>query len=653
MPSQDDLLQEIEQLKKQRDAYAQALTTSNSAFMDKVKEFSIIKRLADSLKEGIDLHRVSCLIIDIIIDETAAENCSLWLMDRTKNCIALHAARGQDDYETTYYPQGQGSRLQVGQGAAGWVAKTGESLLIEDVANSPYFLPGESDQNIRSLLCLPIRVSDEVLGVLNMSHPDIGIFSNENERVLRLITDQAAVGLKNFFLFQEVETFNRQLEEMVEERTSHLQNSEERYERAIKAGRVGIWDWQVGAAQIFVAPNLKAMLGYREDELTTIAEWTQCVEPEDREAFNQTLQQYLHSNNEAYEVEHRMRHRDGHIIWFHVRGAPIRDAKGTVVRISGSNTDITIRKQAEAELARAQEEALVNAHAAGKAEFATTVLHNIGNVLNSVNVDSLHIRKTLESMRLPQFVLACQLLLDNQKDLATFLTSDPRGQKLPEYLTRVSEVIAKEAGGISRLSDSIGNKIDLMRDIIETQQNYATANSGAQRQELVQLVEEALKVQHNSLTKRHVVLKQNFNQVNPVVVNASKLIHVVINLLKNAVEAMEKTPNNQRILQISIDGDQDKVVLKIKDHGMGISAENMPKMFTHGFTTKKQGHGFGLHYCARTIEAMGGTIAVESEGPNKGATFTLTFPADVPFQRIPNKTVEPITSKEGELGFQA
>ena len=612
MTMEKDVLQEqIDKLTRERDAFSHALTTSNQAFMEKVKEFSIIKRLADSLQFGMGRRQICSVIVDIIIDETNAENCSLWLIDKTGRWISPYAVRGQYDSHTRYLTRGQGPTLEVGKGAAGWAAASGESLLIEDVSTSPYFLPFSGGTQIRSLLCLPIKGSDGTIGVLNMSHPDIGAFSRENQRVLQLITDQAAIGLTSNQLFEEVQDLNKDLERKVTKRTIHLKRSEERYQRAINAGKVGIWEWQVGSPDIYIAENLSDMLGYQPEETRTLKDWMRLIYPEDRRTFLRRIVRHMRGEASIYEGEHRMLHRDGQVVWFFVRAAAVRSAEGRLSRIVGSNTDITRRKETELELARAQEEALIHAHAAGKAEFATTVLHNIGNVLNSVNVDSLHIKKTLEHMRLPQLALTCGILNENRDHMTEFLTQDDRGRKIPEYLGKLSGMLSRDAKSLIRLADEIASKVDLMRDIIETQQTFATTATDLQPQDLAHLVEEAIKVQSDSIRKREVTLKQRFSAVPPVLVNGPKLIHVLINLIKNAVEAMESVPPSERKLSLRIGRRSGKAFLAVTDNGIGIHADHLGCMFQHGFTTKKSGHGFGLHYCARTLEAMGGQITVD------------------------------------------
>ena len=633
MAEKKDFEEIVQQLKRQRDAYAHALSRSNQAFMDKVKEFSILKRLADTITWNMDKRQICTEIVDVIIDETTAENCSLWLVDNVREYLSLSAVKGQLDHRASYFApeESEAHRMKVGVGAAGWVAEKGESLLIEDVNNNPLFVKASNEAgapSIKSLLCLPVKGHDRVLGVLNLSHPDIGAFSSENERVLGLITDQAGIVLTNLYLFEEIQSLNRNLEKMVDERTRNLERSEARYNRAIEAGRVGLWDWGLKNHQLYIAPNLERMLGYAPGTNSgNLRNWLRLIHPSDRKKFLARMRRQLPRTGAVYEGEHRMYHSDGAVMWFMVRAAAIRSENGEVTHIAGSNTDITQRKLAELQLEKAQEEALVHAHAQGRAEFATTVLHNIGNVLNSVNVDSGEIRKAIRRTRIGQLQLAFDMIKEHKDNLAQFFDCDPKGRQLPDYIRQKAEVVFKEFEKMGETSEGINEKINLMRDIIDTQQTHARLKDEAALVDLAQLVEESLKIQMAFINRQGLTVIKRYQAVQPLPLPTARVIHVLINLIKNAIEAMAKTPKKDRALFIEIDetetGDTE---LRISDTGIGITSDEMSHMFTHGFTTKESGHGFGLHYCARALAELGGSIDVTSDGRNRGATFVLTFP---------------------------
>ncbi len=639
------LHKKIEKLTRERDAYANSLTLSNTAFMQKVKEFSIIKRIADSISWSLDKQLICTEIVDLIIDETTAENCSLWLVDPDLKHIILVAARGQANNESRYFSEdsSQFRRMKLGKGAAGWVAIHGESLLIEDVTKSVHFVPGRTPggMNIKSLLCLPIKGSKEVLGVLNLSHPDIGAFSKENERVLRLITDQTGVVLTNLHFFEEIQEFNKHLEQMVTDRTRNLKESEERYERAIVAGKVGVWDWKVGTWKLFLAPNLLAMLGYKSTKITNLKDWLKLTHHEDRKLFLKEIMAHIRGKTPVYEGEHRMYHKNGKTVWFFVRGAVVRDEHGRITGVSGSHTDITKRKLAEEELEKVQEAALVHARFVGRAEFATTVLHNIGNVLNSVNVNSMEIRNAVKKTGFKQLFLAFQMIKKNKNRLASFLSSDEKGKQLPDYFIKKAQVLEKDSQTLISLTEEINDKVALMRDIIETQQSFAKKRETTELRDPIQLVDESIKVQMQLIKREGVTIQKQYHTVPHLVLPPAKLIHVLINIIKNGIEAMAHIPPKKRTLFIKIREDgAHNTTIRIKDTGIGIEAKAIPKMFTHGYTTKASGHGFGLHYCMQTIKEMGGDIRLASKGKGKGATFTLVFPAEMrnPHYRRPRKT---------------
>ncbi len=261
--------------------------------------------------------------------------------------------------------------------------------------------------------------------------------------------------------------------------------------------------------------------------------------------------------------------------------------------------------------------------AIGRAQLATTVLHNIGNVLNSVFASCFQLSRMLKESRLRQVLLAHKLIEDNQGDLARFFTEDSRGQLLPEYLLRSGQRLEEEQLNMAREVEEIGTKINLMKDIIEAQQLHAKQSSF----EILcpsEVIIDALRVQKVLLEESQVKVTRSIQTTRAVRIKRVPLTHVLINLIKNAVDAMKLS--KERLLEIIADEDENHVRLAVKDSGCGISAETMSRLFTHGFTTKEDGHGFGLVFCARAMEEMEGALTVHSDGVGKGASFLLLFP---------------------------
>ena len=341
----------IEKVTRERDRFARALQESNRAFMQKVKEFSIIKRNSSLVLWNLDKKRLCLGLLEIIIDETHAENASLWLADASKQTITLTAAAGQQQYEQRWcvgenmHP----TTLMMGEGIVGKTAMDGQAALIGDVTASPHFIRIESEisNNIQSILCLPIQRQGQLFGVLNLSHPEKNAFSEDDLRLLGLITDQAALAFINYYLFEEARGFHRRLEEMVTKRTRDLRRSQERFDLAVGSGKMGVWDWDISADQLYLSPNLRKMLGYEAKDLQTMQSWLRLIHPEDRADLENAIKDHLAGESDDISLEVRRFHRKGDVVWFLVQGKAMIDEQEGVQRVIGSDTDISEIKEAE------------------------------------------------------------------------------------------------------------------------------------------------------------------------------------------------------------------------------------------------------------------------------------------------------------------
>jgi len=293
--------------------------------------------------------------------------------------------------------------------------------------------------------------------------------------------------------------------------------------------------------------------------------------------------------------------------------------------------DITNRKKTETTLADAQNQLVDAAHKSGMADMATGVLHNIGNILNSVNLASEEIHRISGSSKITGLLKARDMLLKNCDNMDEFLTRDARGKKLPEYFIKMSKVLNTEISSIQKESRELIAKTTMMKEVISTQQTYARSGFHNEQLNLPELVEDALKIQNASLKKWGVKLNTQFADTPACTGQKSKLLQVITNLIKNAKEAMNDNDQFNRPKEMLIEtgmANDTAVYLKIKDNGCGINEEQLTKIFNHGFTTKKTGHGFGLHTCANAMTEMKGALKVDSKGIQKGACFTVTLPVN-------------------------
>lgn len=287
--------------------------------------------------------------------------------------------------------------------------------------------------------------------------------------------------------------------------------------------------------------------------------------------------------------------------------------------------EISERKRMEREAVRSKEIAEANLSAAGKVEFANAVLHNVNNVLNSVAVSGAQIERFLSESRLSQVLVALRLIQQNRDDLGAFFANDAKGSQLPEYFRIVSGMLETEHHQMVEEIGELNKKIVLMKDIIEVQQKIAINQAEVTHRYLDELIEEGVKVNQALLEKCDIELVQKIMPDLEVRVMEVEFIHVLINLIKNAIEAMGRMDTRRLEIETGLTP-AGLVFIKVKDTGHGISEEHMSSLFKQGFTTKDEGHGFGLSFCARTVRKMDGEIGVESEGEGKGTTFTITLP---------------------------
>lgn len=295
-------------------------------------------------------------------------------------------------------------------------------------------------------------------------------------------------------------------------------------------------------------------------------------------------------------------------------------------RTKDLQAEIIERKKAQEELVAAQKELFEHAHKAGMADIATGVLHNVGNILNSVLISATVIQETVKKSNLEGFVKANNLLRENINNMSDFVLNNVKGQKLFQYYLKLEDLLRQEQSIVFENIDRLNEKISIISEVIIAQQIYAKENFFTEKLSLADVIESALTLQAGSIQRHDIKIKKELQEVPDIYAQRTKLLHILMNLYKNAKEAMEGMPNEKKELLIKLEMDAQNVYIRISDNGCGIKEENFKKIFNHGFTTKSNGHGFGLHTCVNHMAEMNGKIWVESKGENKGATFVLMFP---------------------------
>jgi signal transduction histidine kinase len=286
------------------------------------------------------------------------------------------------------------------------------------------------------------------------------------------------------------------------------------------------------------------------------------------------------------------------------------------------------RRRAEAELIEAHRELMATSRVAGMAEIATNVIHNVGNVLNSVNVSAGVASDNVRKSRVESLGRVVALLKEHEGNLGEFLTIDPKGRQLPAFLGQLSEYYLTAQKTTLAELETLQENIGHIRDIVTMQQNYAKVSGIKEIVSVSDLVEDSLRMNDIALVRHHIEVVREFEEVPPVNTDKHKVLQILVNLIRNAKYACEEAerPGGRLTLRVrNVDG---RVEISVKDNGVGIPPENLTRIFNHGFTTRKDGHGFGLHSSALAAKEIGGSLRVQSDGPGQGAIFTLELPLE-------------------------
>jgi len=278
------------------------------------------------------------------------------------------------------------------------------------------------------------------------------------------------------------------------------------------------------------------------------------------------------------------------------------------------------------ELQAAQKELLETAHRAGRAEIATNVLHNVGNVLNSINVSVTTSMETIATSQMTMLPRVTKMLDDHKDHLGDFLTKDAKGKQLPLFLDKLVQHLMKERDKLETELKLINKSVDHIKAIVTVQQSYAGVSAVWESVALAEIIDDAVRVNASGLDQNHVGIVRRFESLPPQMIQKHKVLQILVNVVSNAKHAVAARHQGGGTITLTLSAVDGKAQISCSDSGIGISAENLDRLFRHGFTTKKDGHGFGLHSAVLAAREMGGDLTASSEGEGKGATFTLTLP---------------------------
>ena len=416
------------------------------------------------------------------------------------------------------------------------------------------------------------------------------------------------------------------LERRVEERTDELRQSQALYHSLVEHLPVHVYRKDEAGRFVFVNSHFcefqgmaaEQILGKTVFEITTDRDLAKRYASEDGQIMR---------SGEPIEREERHGNAGDHLRYLQVIKSPVFASDGKVVGTQGISFDITARKQAEAKLQEAHRELVKASRQAGMAEVATSVLHNVGNVLNSVNISTEMIAEKLKQSKAASIARVVALMREHAADLGEFMTHDPKGRQIPGYLEQLATCLNEEQVSVTKDIDSLRTNIEHIKVIVAMQQSYAKISGVTEVVSVTDLVEDALRIDVSELERHGVELVRDYAPDIPAIsVDKHKVLQILVNLIRNARYSCAESGNAEKHLTIQVRKGSGCVRIAVIDNGVGIPSENLTRIFNHGFTTRKAGHGFGLHSGALAAKETGGFLVAHSDGPGKGATFTLELP---------------------------
>jgi len=400
-----------------------------------------------------------------------------------------------------------------------------------------------------------------------------------------------------------------------------------RFEIATRAAQAGVWEWQERTDELWWNDTMYALYGYAAGTFQpTLATLVTMIHPDDLAQAQAAWDSAIQESSQLH-VQFRVIRPDGSIVHLDMLATVVTDAHTSYRRLVGITLDITQRVDAERRERRLQKQLREASHQAGMAEVATGVLHNVGNVLNSLGVASSTVQIRLKAAQFDRVERVAAMLDAHRDALGDFLANDPRGKRLPEYLSALGVQLKKDAGELRQEIDAISGHVQYLCEIVQAQQSFAHVGSAEEAVDVRELVDTALTLKAQEL--KGVQIEREIAAMPEILTDRFKLLQIIVNFIANACDAMAANGAGTRRIALRAQLVDGQLQIAVDDTGVGIPTELLPRIWEFGFTTKAHGHGFGLHSSAVAAQQLGGSIAGTSPGPGLGASFRVTIPVSV------------------------
>jgi PAS domain S-box-containing protein len=404
-----------------------------------------------------------------------------------------------------------------------------------------------------------------------------------------------------------------------------IQASEQRFRALSDSAPLGIFLTDAAGRVVYENLRCRKLTGIANGEGIT-GGWMRNIDPSDLPRVSAAIRDSEREGRD-FDDEFRFVGADGKVCWIRSQATVLRSATGEITGRVGTLHDITDRKEAETRLERLNEELIRASREAGIAEFATGVLHNVKNVINSINVSAGVISEQVQKSKSSSLTKVTTMLREHAGNLGSFITEHPQGKLLPKYLEQLDERLSTERAVLLGELQAFGTNVQHIKDIIAMQQNYAKLGGGSEKVNPVDLMEDSLRIVADGLSRHGIKVGREYAANLPdITVEKHKVLQILVNFIRNAKESCQSSNEHDGELVLKLSNGGEFVHFAVRDNGIGIPPENLSRLFERGFTTKEDGHGFGLRSAALAVRQLGGDIKAQSDGVGKGATFSLKLP---------------------------
>lgn len=595
-------------------------------------------------------------LVKIIEQQSRDVMGSILLLDKDGQHLRHGAAPSLPE---TYNAAVDGVAIGPNVGSCGTAVYRCEQVIVTDIASDPLwqnFRDFTLGFGLRACWCAPILSSQgQVLGTFAMYCAQPRSPENFELELIEAVRNLAGIAIERKQAEESLKQLNQELENRVKQRTAQLMQSEERWQLALKGNNDGIWDWNLQTKEIFISERFQEITGYEHrPNIDYFDEWKTGTHPDDLDLVIQAFQDHLDRKTPHYIIEYRLLCYNSAYKWILSRGQALWDESGKAVRIVGSITDITERKQAdealrqsdarERERAQQLEQALLELRStqtqlvqtekmSSLGQLVAGIAHEVNNPVNFIHANITYLKQYTK-----------QLL-----DLVTLYQ-----QEYPEPKSKIRDLIEEidlgfMAGDLIKIVGSMQVGTERIRQIVLSLRNFSRLDEAQMKSVDIHAgIDSTLLILQHRLKASDkwpiIQIVKDFGKLPLVECYASQLNQVFMNIIANGIDAIEERyqklsvaeaeANPGRISICTMMTTQKTVIVEISDNGTGIPENVRNRIFNPFFTTKEVGKGTGLGMSIShsiVVEKHKGKIeCISSIGC--GTTFQIEIPIGTTYQ---------------------